>query len=183
VSLASRVHHRFSVDEYDEMIARGILDENDRVELIRGEIVDKMTIGDRHAACVKRLNALLQALSLGRWIVGVQDPVAFEDSKPEPDLTLLQPRGDFYADSTPRASDILLVIEVADTSLNFDREVKLPLYAAAGVVEYWIVNLIDSCVEVHRGPRSDGTYADSRTVVKGGSMSLQGTDVSVDQLF
>ena len=183
MSLASRVHHRFSVDEYDEMIARGILDENDRVELIRGEIVDKMTIGDRHAACVKRLNSLFQALSPDRWIVSVQDPVAFEDSKPEPDLALLQPRGDFYADSTPRSSDILLVIEVADTSLDFDRDIKLPLYAEAGVSEYWIVNLTDSCVEVHRGPRSDGTYADSQTVAKDGTVSFQGLDLTVAQLF
>ncbi|MEK6259681.1 MAG: Uma2 family endonuclease [Planctomycetota bacterium] len=183
MSLASRVHHRFSVDEYDEMSACGILDENDRVELIRGEIVDKITIGDRHAACVKRLNAMFQALSQGRWIVSLQDPVAFEDSKPEPDLALLQPRGDFYADSTPQASDILLVIEVADTSLDFDRDVKLPLYAEAGVAEYWIVNLTDSCVEVHRGPRSDGTYADSQTVAKGGTVSFQGLDLSVDRLF
>ena len=183
MSLASRVHHRFSVDEYDEMIARGILGENDRVELIRGEIVDKMTIGDRHAACVKRLIALFQLRSQGHWILSVQDPVRCEDSKPEPDLALLRSRADFYAESTPQAADILLLIEVADSSLDFDRGVKAALYAEAGVAEYWVVNLIDSCVEVHRGPRSNGTYADSQTVVKGGTVSFQGGDVSVDQLF
>ena len=183
MSLASRVHHRFSVDEYDEMIARGILDENDRVELIRGEIVDKMTIGDRHAACVNRLNALFQLLARGRWIVSVQNPVAFEDSKPEPDLALLRSRADFYAESTPQAADILLLIEVADSSLDFDRGVKAALYAEAGVAEYWVVNLIDSCVEVHRGPQSNGSYADSQTVAKGGTVTFQGGDVSVDQLF
>ena len=183
MSLASRVHHRFSVDEYDEMVVRGILDENDRVELIRGEIVDKMTIGDRHAACVNRLVAILVTLASGRWIASAQNPVALADSKPEPDVALLRHRADFYSTSTATADDILLLIEVADTSLDFDRDVKLPLYAEAGVAEYWIVNLTDSCVEVHRGPRSDGTYADSQTVAKGGTVSLLGLDLSVDQLF
>ena len=171
------------MDVYDGMIARGILDENDRVELIRGEIVEKMTIGDRHAACVKRLNALFQTLSQGRWIVGVQDPVAFEDSQPEPDLARLQPRGDFYTESNLRASDILRVIEVADRGLDFDRDVKRPLYAEAGVSEYWIVNLTDSCVEIHRGPRSAGTYTDSQTVAQEGTVSFQGLDLTVVQLF
>lgn len=179
----SRVHHRFSVEDYDEMIARGILGENDRVELIRGEIVDKMTTGDPHIGCVNRLNTLLNALANGRWLVSIQNAIRVADSKPEPDVALLRYRADFYSTSTATVGDILLLIEVADTSLDFDREVKLSLYAEAGVAEYWIVNLIDSCVEVHRGPRSDGSYADSHTVAKGGTVSFQGTDLHVDQLF
>ena len=183
MSLGSRVHHRFTVNEYDEMIARGILNENDRVELIRGEIVDKMPIGPRHAACVKRLNALFQLLYRGRWTVSVQDPIAFDDSKPEPDIALLRPRDDYYSEGTPQPSDILLVIEVADSSLDFDRDTKAALYAEAGIPEYWIVNLIDNCVEVHRGPKADGSYADCQRVSKGGAISLLGEEIAVDQLL
>ncbi len=183
MSLGSRVHHRFTVNEYDEMIARGILNENDRVELIRGEIVDKMPIGPRHAACVKRLNALFQLLYRGRWTVSVQDPIAFDDSKPEPDIALLRPREDYYSEGTPQPSDILLVIEVADFSLDFDRDTKAALYAEAGIPEYWIVNLIDNCLEVHRGPKADGSYADCQRVSKGGVIALLGEEIAVDQFL
>ena len=174
---------RITVAEYDRMVQHGILTEEDRVELIRGRLFGIPEVSDRHAACVKRSNALFHSLARGRWIVSVQDPVRCEDSKPEPDLALLRPRADFYAESTPQAADILLLIEVADSSLEFDRGEKLSLYAEAGVAEYWVVNLIDSCVEVHRGPQSNGSYADSQTVAKGGTVTFQGGDVSVDQLF
>lgn len=184
--LASPSRHRFSVEEYDEMIARAILEENDRVELIRGEIIDKMTIGDLHAGCVKRLNALLHALSRGRWIVSVQDPIALKDSKPEPDLALLRSRDDYYARSTPEADDTLLLIEVADSSLDFDRVDKLALYAEAGIAEYWIVNLIDECIEVHRQPKSDGTYGERQILSAGETIhSVLATDLvfRVDEIL
>lgn len=174
---------RISVEEYGRMVQLGILTENDRVELIHGYLVSIPSPGSKHSACVNRLNFLFHTLGKKNWIVGVHNPIQTTDSKPEPDLTLLRPRDDFYAESTPQASDILLLIEVADTSLDFDRDTKLSLYAEAGVAEYWIVNLIDSCVEVFRGPRSDGTYADSQTVAKGGSVSFHGTDLAVDQLL
>ncbi len=176
-------YHRVSVDQYDRMIQHGILKEDDRVELIRGRLLEIPPASDAHVGCVNRLNAVFQSHRQSRWIVGVHDPIRLADSKPEPDVTLLKPRDDFYAAATPVPDDVVLLIEVADDLLDFDRDVKLPLYAEAGIAEYWIVNLIDSCVEVHRGPRPDGTYADSRTVAKGGTVSIQGLDLSIDQLF
>ena len=178
--------HRFSVADYDEMIVRGILDENDQVELIRGEIVEKMTIGGAHAACVKRLNSLFSLTSHGRWIVGVQDPIQTNDSKPEPDISLLRPSADFYATATPCSDDIFFLVEVADSSLEFDRRGKLPLYAEAGIAEYWIVNLIDECIEVHRQPKSDGTYGERQILSAGDTIhSVLATDLAfrVDEIL
>ena len=106
-----------------------------------------------------------------------------DDSKPEPDIALLRPRDDYYSEGTPQPSDILLVIEVADSSLDFDRDTKVALYAEAGIPEYWIVNLIDNCVEVHRGPKADGSYADCQRVSKGGAISLLGEEIAVDQFL
>lgn len=159
-----RVHHRFTVDEYHDMIDTGILTENDRVELIRGEIIEKMPIGNRHIATVNRLNRLLTMATGNAAVVSVQNPVAHSDSEPEPDIALLEPREDFYESSKPRADDALLVIDVAESSLDFDRQEKLPLYAEAGIQECWIVNLIDDCIEVHRNPQSDGRYLDVKVL-------------------
>jgi Uma2 family endonuclease len=182
----TRVHHRFSVDDYEQMIERGILTENDRVELIRGEILDKMSIGDRHCACVKRLNQFLSMATAGRALVSVQDPIRLADSEPEPDVALLLPRADFYASGKPRPADVLLVVEVADTTLDFDREAKRPLYAEAGIAEYWIVNLNDDCLEVHRRPQPDGSYGDVQTLRRGQQAdvaALPGLLLAVDDLL
>jgi Uma2 family endonuclease len=170
---AAIVHHRFSVDDYEQMIRAGILTENDPVELIRGEIIEKMSIGDEHCACVKRLNHLLSTRVGGLAIVSVQDPIRLADSEPEPDVALLRPAPDFYASGKPRANDVLLLIEVADTSIHFDRDVTLPLYAEAGVREVWIVDLESQNVEVHRQPsaESEGKYLNVHTV--SGSQQLQ----------
>jgi len=179
------VRHRFSVDEYEQMIERGILTEDDRVELIRGEIIDKMSIGDEHAACVKRLNRLSSRMLGDRAVVSIQDPIRLADSAPEPDVALAKPRDDFYASGKPRAADVLLVIEVADTSLDADREVKRPLYAENGIAEYWIVNLGEACIEVHRQPRPDGTYQEVRTLRRGQTLdvaALPGCTLAVDQV-
>ena len=154
------VRHRFSVEDYEQMIDTGILGEEDRVELIRGEIIDKMAIGDSHIASVNRLNRNLTITFARTAIVSVQNPIRLGDSVPEPDISLLVPRDDFYESGKPRAADILLLIEVADTSLEFDRGTKLPLYAQAGIRELWIVNLIERCLEVHRDPTPDGQYRD-----------------------
>lgn len=118
MSLLTRVRHRFSVDDYEQMGSYGILTENDRVELIRGEIIEKMTLGDAHASCVKKLNRLFNSLAQGRALVSIQDPIRFPDSVPEPDVALLSPREDFYESSTPVAANVLLLIEVSDTTLE-----------------------------------------------------------------
>ena len=163
-------HHAFSVDDYERLYESGVLGENDRVELIRGEIYEKMIIGDAHAACVKRLNALLHARLGGKdALVSVQDPIRLPESMPEPDVVLARPREDYYASGKPSADDVLLLIEVADTSLEFDRTTKLIDYAEAGIREYWIVNLPDRCIEVHQQPQPDGTFA-HRRIVQSGSL-------------
>lgn len=183
---STRVYHRFTVDEYEQMVATGILTEQDRVELIRGEILAKMTIGDPHIACVLRLNWLLSQLAAGRALVSIQNPIRLSDSMPEPDVALLRPRADFYRSGKPRPPDIFLVIEVADTSLDFDRETKRSLCAEAGIVEYWIANLVDQCVEVHRQPRPDGSYAVVQIARPGQQIEIEalpGVIVSVDQLM
>jgi Uma2 family endonuclease len=182
----TRVRHRFSVDVYEQMIDSGIFREDDPVELIRGEIIDKMPIGDGHAACVNRLTRLF-VLSLGRSaIVSVQNPIRLADSEPEPDISLLIPRDDFYASGKPRPADILLLIEVADTSLDFDREVKLPLYAEAGIRELWIVNLEEDCLEVHRNPTPDVRYCDIAVLRRGQDVeiaALPGTRIAAADLL
>lgn len=169
--MIARKPYRITVDRYDKMIAAGIFTENDAVELIRGEIVPKMPIGSHHAACVKRLNEYLIRSLGGRAIVGVQDPIVLADSEPEPDVTVLKRRSDYYAEDKPTADDVLLVIEVADSSLEFDREDKLAIYAEAGIGEYWIVNLLEGAIEVYRDP-AGLEYRSRRVVAPGESVSL-----------
>ncbi len=169
--VVEQARRQFTVDEYERMGAAGILAEDDRVELLDGEIVEMTPIGPRHASCVDRLNRLL-VIGLGdRAIVRVQNParVAFR-SQPQPDLLLARPRSDFYALSHPTPDDILLVVEVAETSGAFDRDVKAPLYARAGIRELWVVDGTSAEVVVHRGPVS-GRYADVRTVGRGGQVT------------
>jgi Uma2 family endonuclease len=164
--------HRFTVAEYHRMAEAGILNEDSRVELIRGQIIDMAPIGAPHLGMVNRLTRLLPAILADRGIVSVQNPVRLDDgSEPEPDIAILKPRADDYATATPRAADVLLVIEVADTSLDEDRAVKMPLYAESGIPECWIVNLVDRIVEVYRQPEN-ATYRRVRRVVSGDVLEI-----------
>jgi Uma2 family endonuclease len=177
---------RISVADYERMITAGILTEDHKVELIRGEILAKMAIGDPHIAAVNRLNYLFGDAARGLAQVSVQNPIMLADSEPEPDVCLLRPKADFYASGKPRPADALLVIEVADSSLERDRDVKGPLYAENGVSEYWIVNVIDRCIEVYRRPRPDGTYGDVRTLRPGDMIdvaALPGVSVAVADIL
>ena len=151
--MAAQVARRmFTTDEFHRMAEAGILSEDDRVELIEGEIVRMSPIGSRHAACVDRLNAAFRRLGK-RAIVRVQSPiVSGRHSEPQPDLTVLKPRADFYAARHPGSRDVLLVIEVIDTSSDYDRGTKVPLYARASVPEVWLVDLEREVIEVHRRP-------------------------------
>jgi Uma2 family endonuclease len=128
------IRHRFSAEDFHRMAEAGILSEDDRVELIRGEVVELSLVGKRHMAALKRLlNALFPLQQAKKVLIQVQDPLRlFPDTEPQPDLVLLSYREDFYRERIPEAKDALLVVEVADTSLNHDLEVKLPLYAQAG---------------------------------------------------
>ncbi len=184
--LAQVQRKTFTADEYHRMIKTGILGEDDRLELIRGEIVYMAPIGSHHAACVKRLNRLFVRTLSEMVIVGVHDPVGIgEDSEPEPDIALLKPRPDFYAEGHPRPGDVFLIVEVADTSLESDRREKLPLYAGAGIGEVWIVNLRDACVEVYTEPSGSG-YRGIRIVRKGSAIAPEAfpdTEISVGKIL
>jgi Uma2 family endonuclease len=177
---------RYSVDDYEEMIRLGVLSENDRVELIRGEILTKMPIGPRHAASVTGLNEALGVQLTGRASLRIQDPIRLSDSELEPDLSVVRRRADRYAAGHPRPADILLIAEVSDSSLDEDRTVKKALYAEAGIVEYWIINLVDDCLEVYRDPHPDGTYGDERVFQRGDIAeiaALPGVAVAVAEIL
>lgn len=149
----------------------GILHEDDRVELIEGEIIDMSPIGVRHANCVRRLIHLFTEGLVKKAIVDVQNPLRLDEhSEPQPDIVLLKYRQDFYASSHPAPQDVLLLIEVMDTSADYDRQVKLPLYARHSVKEVWLVNLLDENVEVYRNPVS-GSYQDKQIFTRGQSFS------------
>jgi Uma2 family endonuclease len=181
-----RTHHRFTVDEYLRMIEVGILTKYDKVELIRGEILNKMTIGDPHAACVSRFTLHLPLRVSGRALVRIQGPIRLADSRPEPDVALVKVRDDHYLSGSPMPPDIFLVVEVADSSIDNDREEKRPLYAENGITEYWIADLNDEVVEVYRQPRPDGTYADVQTKRRGDRLdiaALPGVTLAVDEVL
>jgi Uma2 family endonuclease len=154
---------KLDVAEYHRMAVAGILHEDDRVELIEGELVEMAPIGSPHSGTVNSLTRLLVRVAGDRAVVSVQNPIRLGDhSEPEPDFTLLRPRVDDYRLRTPVAADVLLLIEVADSSLRYDRTVKLPLYARHGVAEVWIVDLERRTVEVYREPAGDSYGAVSR---------------------
>jgi Uma2 family endonuclease len=175
VQLAKRP---FTVDEYHHMAEAGILKEDERVELIDGEVVYMSPIGVRHAACVKRLIALLTEHAGRSAIVGAQDPVQLSEyAEPQPDISLLKFCADYYAKQTPTPVDILLLIEVSDTTLAFDRDLKVPLYAGSGVPEVWLVNLSENVVHVYRGPKG-GAYTEARTLKRGDTLALPGASAA-----
>lgn len=125
---------------------------DDHVELIDGEVLEVAPIGSRHAACVKRLARVFHAGVRGRAIVSVQDPVELDDhNEPQPDVALLRPRADDYAARHPRPGDVLLVVEVADATVAFDRTTKAGLYLASGIPEVWVVDVLSQSIEVFTG--------------------------------
>ncbi len=150
--------HKFTVDDYHRMREAGILSEDDRVELIEGEIVVMSPIGKRHASAVNRLLDKFLPLQLRRKaIISVQNPIRLgEHSEPQPDLALLVPRDDFYAEGHPGPDDVLLLVEVVESSGDYDREVKVPLYARFGIREVWLVDLEKGILEVYREPSQKG---------------------------
>jgi Uma2 family endonuclease len=144
---------KFTTETYHKMSELGLFPEGDRLELIKGEIIEMSPVGLKHASCVKRLNHLFMKKLGDQVIVGVQDPIQLEDnSEPQPDLVLLKPRSDFYGNEHPQPKDILLLIEVSDSSLEYDRTVKIPLYAENQISEVWLVDLNESCLEIYRKP-------------------------------
>lgn len=177
---------RFTVDEYHRMADAGVLREDDRVELLDGQIVVMSPIGSRHAGTVGRLNHLFSQRVAGRAIVRVQNPIVVGQYwEPHPDVCLLRLRDDFYAGAHPRGDDVLLVVEVADTSAEDDRERKLPGYARAAIAEAWLVDLAHDAIEVHREPGAEG-YREVQVLKRGETLvplAFPTAAISVDEVL
>jgi Uma2 family endonuclease len=175
---------RFTVHDYHRMGEAGILHEDDRVELIEGEIVEMTAIGTRHFSCVNGLTRLLVVSVGGEAIISVQNPVRLNEyTEPRPDLAVIRPRD--YRESLPEPDDVLLLIEVSDTTLPYDRGVKLPLYARAGIREVWIVDLPGETIERYTAPSANG-YRRVEQMRRGQTLkstSLPGLAPSVDEVL
>jgi Uma2 family endonuclease len=157
------VRRALTVAEYHRMGEVGILNEDDRVELIEGELVAMSPIGSEHSGTVNAITQCLVEAIGRRGIVAVQNPVRLDDlSEPQPDFSVLKPRADFYRRATPLPHEVLLIIEVADSSLAYDRNVKRSLYARHGIPEFWIVNLVAGKIEVCRTPEGEQYTSISR---------------------
>ena len=152
---------RFDVHQYHRMLETGILDEDDRVELLDGEIVEMAAVGGRHIRTVNRLTMLLATAAAEQELaISVQNPLRLDDqTEPEPDLALIR---ETLGGEVPQAADALLVVEVAESSLSWDQNVKVPRYARAGIPEVWLVDLASGVVTVYTSPNSSGTYATAR---------------------
>lgn len=154
--MVTTTFRRFTITEYHHLAEIGFLSEDDRVELIYGQIVEMAAKGTAHEVCITRLLRELPKLISDRATIRCQSPIVLPtDSEPEPDFTIVQNRDDDYLNSHPEPENVLLVIEISDSSLDYDQEVKLPLYAEAGISDYWIFNLIDNQLEVYSEPYQD----------------------------
>ena len=178
--------HYFTVSDYNRMGEAGILSQDARFELIEGEIIEMSPIGSPHAACVTFLSRLLNRTVGDATLASVQNPIQLDDySEPEPDLALLRLRDDFYRHAHPMPDDVLLVIEVSDPTLRFDRQIKLPLYAKAGIAEVWIVNLPEEQIEIYSQPVVN-VYQQNSVFKRGTqaqAQTLPDIKVDVDALF
>ena len=177
---------RFTVKDYYRMGKAGILTQDDRVELIEGEILQMPPIGSPHASGVKRLVLSFAPLIGGAAVVSVQDPLRLSDhSEPVPDFMLLRPRADLYAASHPGPGDVLLLVEVSDTTLTYDLRTKLPLYAREGVPEVWVVDLNGQRLFVARDPSPTG-YRTTLTLSRGdrlAPLAFPELEVAVDDIL
>ncbi|MEA5619996.1 Uma2 family endonuclease [Cronbergia sp. UHCC 0137] len=180
------LRHQFTVQQFHKMAESGILSENERVELIRGEMIDMSPIGTRHSGCVLFLTNLLALLLGGRALINVQNPIELDEiSEPQPDIALLKPRSDFYRTSHPQPEDIFLLIEVADTTVKYDREVKIPLYAEAKIPEVWLIDVNQEVIEVYRNS-IQGIYQDVQHLQKNQILSILAfpdVNINVNEIF
>ncbi len=169
----SLITRKFTVEEYEKMATEGIIKPDEKVELIRGEIIKMSPMGTRHAAGIARLTQLFSRKFGDLILLGVQNPIRLNNnSQPEPDLSLLIPRSDFYVAAYPCPQDIYLIIEVSDSTLDYDHYTKIPLYAEANIQEVWIVNLKEECLEVYRHPLH-GSYQAIQKYYRGESIFIE----------
>ncbi len=174
-------HRRFTVAEFLRLGDIGFLREDERVELIRGEIVEMSPINVAHASTVSRLLSVLSRLLGHRVILSVQNPVQLDDETLlQPDVALLKPRDDFYSKRHPGPDDVLLLIEVSDSTVLYDRRVKASLYGTADIIEYWIVNLPERQIEVYREARPNGYRTTIRYALGETLTPLAFADVSIN---
>ncbi len=147
---------KFTTEEYYKMAESGIFKDGDRLELIKGEIIEMSPVGLRHAACINRLTQILSIKLTTQAIISVQNPIKLKNNtEPQPDVVVLNPREDFYETGHPTPEDILLLVEVADSSIDYDRNVKIPLYAENQIKEVWLVDLNQNCLEVYQKPHQN----------------------------
>jgi Uma2 family endonuclease len=170
------LRHRITVDDYYRMSEVGLFAPDARVELINGEVLDMAPMGTRHSSILRRLTPLLQEVAGKRAQVSSQLPLRLNQaSEPEPDITVLKPRADFYDSVHPTGQDCLLVIEVSDTTLSYDVKVKAPLYAKHGVPEYWVIDIEQKALRRFAAPK-DGNWTDVTMFVSPGVVSLPGLE-------
>ncbi|MFM7886041.1 MAG: Uma2 family endonuclease [Pseudanabaena sp.] len=164
--------HKFTVQQYHLMHEAGVFTEGDRYELINGEIREMSPIGIKHAVCVARLTKQFERKLGDQSIIWTQNPIRLGDrSEPQPDLAILKLRDDFYASALPTPEDILLIIEVADSTIAYDRDVKMPLYADNGIPEMWLFDLNQQIIEGYSQPSASG-YKRSQRYEQGDTLSL-----------
>ncbi|HEY9857863.1 MAG TPA: Uma2 family endonuclease [Candidatus Obscuribacterales bacterium] len=182
---------RFTLEEYHQLIELGFLTENDRIELIRGELMQMVAKGTAHTVCTTRLIQQLIVLLQSNAVVRSQEPILlFPNSEPEPDVVIARNRSDDYLSSHPQPIDILLVAEVSDSTLKYDQEVKLALYAESRIEHYWIFNLVVSCLEVYRQPYQDSQgnfgYAQKQILLPNTTVTIPGFNdlaIALERVF
>jgi Uma2 family endonuclease len=162
----------FDVDTYEQMVETGVLTANDKVELIEGEIIKKMPLGSRHAARVDRGTRVFSRQAAEFAIVRVQSPIRLDRSEPEPDISLLRLRDDFYESGHPHPEDVLLIVEVADSTVRSDRAAKIPIYARNGIAEVWLLDVERNRLEIYTHP-INGEYQNVRLVRRDETITLQ----------
>lgn len=171
--------HKFTRDEYLQCVQAGVLREDDRVELVDGVVVDMAPIGPSHNSVLYFLTQFLVRACGRRAIVGVGGSIALgEHSQPEPDLVLLRPRPDRYRHALPDADAVLLIIEIAESSRDFDKGAKATLYAQHGIADYWVIDLTDNTMRVHRAPAA-GRFTDVHDHVQGSIATLALPDIAL----
>lgn len=184
-TLAKSPRMTFTRHRYDAMVVSGVLTKEDQVELLNGEIYQKMPKGPKHSARVKALIRALTSLLQDRAIIGCQDPVALNEfSEPEPDISVLRPRADFYETEHPSPPDVFFLVEVSDTTLGYDRDLKIPLYAACDVPEVWLVDVQARRVIIHSRPE-DNHYLETTTYGPGQHIPISafpGESISVEEM-
>lgn len=184
--MSANLKHHFTVSEYERMGETGVLAPDTRFELIEGEIIEMSPIGSRHAAAVDVAARSLMQQTLEFAIVRIQNPIVLSDfSEPQPDISLIRYRPDFYREAHPRPADVLLVVEVAETTVNYDRHVKIPLYARAGISEALLFNLPEDRLEYFSRPEV-GAYQLNHVLRRGEtfeSISVPGLTLDVEMIL